>query len=108
MIKYAKIINEETKACEVGLGTNSKYYQSIGMVEMEVEEAYTNKWYLKGYAPVKPQELVDEERVAELEKYLNETDWYSIRYAETGKEIPADVLQARQEAREEISKLRGE
>jgi hypothetical protein len=108
MKKYAKIINEETKACEVGFGTNSKFYQSIGMVEMEVEEAYNGSWYVKGYAPVKPQELVDEERVAELEKYLNETDWYSIRYAETGKEIPADVLQARQEAREEISKLRGE
>lgn len=76
--------------------------------EDEVEVGYDNNTYVKGYAPVKPQELVDEERVAELEKYLNETDWYSIRYAETGKEIPADVLQARQEAREEISKLRGE
>lgn len=74
----------------------------------EVEVGYDNNTYVKGFAPVKPQELVDEERVAELEKYLNETDWYSIRYAETGKEIPADVLQARQEAREEISKLRGE
>ena len=37
MKKYAKIINEETKACEVGLGTNSAFYQSIGMTEMEVE-----------------------------------------------------------------------
>jgi hypothetical protein len=107
MKKYAKVINEETKTCEVGLGTNSAFYQSIGMVEMEVEEAYNGQWYIKGYTPVKPQELVDEERVAELEKYLNETDWYSIRYAETGKEIPADVLQARQNAREEISKIRG-
>ena len=25
--KYAKITNEETKACEVGLGTNSAFYQ---------------------------------------------------------------------------------
>ena len=54
MLKYAKVINEETKACEVGLGTNNKFYQSIGMAEMEVEQAYDGNWYLAGYAPVQP------------------------------------------------------
>lgn len=54
MKKYAKIINEETKACEVGVGTNSEFYQSIGMTEMEVEQAYNGAWYLKGFAPAKP------------------------------------------------------
>ena len=54
MKKYAKIINEETKQCEVGLGTNSAFYQSIGMTEMEVEQAYNGSWYLQGYAPEKP------------------------------------------------------
>ena len=54
MKKYAKVINEETKACEVGLGTNKAFYQSIGMTEMEVEQAYDGNWYLKGYAPQKP------------------------------------------------------
>ena len=54
MLKYAKVINEETKACEVGLGTNSAFYQSIGMAEMEVEQAYDGSWYVKGYAPVQP------------------------------------------------------
>ena len=39
MKKYAKIINEETKLCEVGLGTNNNFYASIGMEEMEVEQA---------------------------------------------------------------------
>ena len=51
MKKYAKVINEETKVCEVGLGTNSAFYQSIGMLEMEVEQAYDGNWYLLGYAP---------------------------------------------------------
>lgn len=66
MKKYAKIVNEETKQCEVGLGTNSAFYQSIGMVEMEVEQAYTGEWYLKGYAPAKPEPTI-EEQVAKLE-----------------------------------------
>ena len=79
-----------------------------GLPEYEVEIDYKGEFYLKGYAPAKPQEVIDNERVRELESYLVETDWYAIRYAETGKEIPADVVKARQEAREEISKLRGE
>lgn len=54
MLKYAKIENEETKQCSVGLGTNTDFYKSIGMVEMEVEQAYNGQWYLAGYCPVKP------------------------------------------------------
>lgn len=53
MIKYAKIINYETKQCEVGTGTNSSFYKSIGMTEMEVEQAYNGQWYLQGYTPKK-------------------------------------------------------
>ena len=45
-------------------------------------------------------------RIMELENYLNSTDWYAVRYTETGVEIPGDVRQQRQSAREEISSLR--
>lgn len=55
MIKYAQIINEETKECSVGLGINSAFYKSIGMTEMDVEQSYNGQWYLNGYAPAKPQ-----------------------------------------------------
>lgn len=48
-----------------------------------------------------------QQRIAELEEYLKSTDWYAIRYADTGEEIPADIKKARQEAREDISRLRG-
>ena len=75
MLKYAKIINEETKACEVGLGTNSAFYQSIGMTEMDVEQAYDDNWYVVGYAPQKSVEgLQTEVRVVRnsyLEKYVD-------------------------------------
>jgi hypothetical protein len=49
---------------------------------------------------------LNEQRINELETYLNTTDWYAVRYAETGVEIPVDIKTARQAAREEISALR--
>ena len=48
MRKYAKIINPETKQCDVGLGTNTAFYEAIDMQEMEVEQAYNGSWYLQG------------------------------------------------------------
>ena len=57
---YAKIINEETKECQVGTGTNTEFYKSIGMTEMDVEKAYNGFWYLVGYVPAKPAPTHDE------------------------------------------------
>lgn len=74
MKKYAKIVNEETKACEVGLGTNSKFYQSIGMTEMDVEQAYDSSWYLQGYAPEKPEPTKEEIQTLRANAYKNEVD----------------------------------
>lgn len=51
MLKYAKIVNNETKACDVGIGTNEKFYEYLGMVKMDVEQAPDGKWYLAGYVP---------------------------------------------------------
>ena len=67
MLKYAKIINKETKSCEVGTGTNIDFYKSIGMTQMDVEQAYNGAWYLKGYAPGKP-EPTNAEKVQVLEQ----------------------------------------
>lgn len=74
MKKYAKVINEETKQCEVGLGTNSNFYQSIGMTEMEVEQAYDGSWYVKGYAPEKPEPTKEEIQAFRSDAYKNEVD----------------------------------
>ena len=52
-------------------------------------------------------EKQNQEKIAELEESLKSTDWYAIRFADTGEEIPADIKKARQEARDEISRLRG-
>ena len=62
----AKIIDINTKECSVGLGTDVNFYRSLGMEEMNVEKAYNNKWYVKGFAPAKPEPTL-EEQVAKLE-----------------------------------------
>ena len=69
-IKYAKIIDESTKLCDVGLGTNVNLYKSLGMVPQDVEQAYNGNWYLAGYAPAKPQPTL-QETLDELEKKYN-------------------------------------
>lgn len=74
MKMYAKIVNQETKQCDVGLGTNIEYYKSIGMTEQEVEQSYDGSWYLKGFAPVKPEPSVQEKVVA-LEKQYKMNRW---------------------------------
>lgn len=74
MKKYAKVIDEETKACEVGLGTNTKFYQSIGMTEMDVEQGYEGQWYVKGFAPEKPEPTKEEQQQARQLAYKNEVD----------------------------------
>ena len=71
--KYAKF-NEDGKTLQVGLGTDTDFYKSIGMVEMEVEQAYNGEWYLKGCAPAKPEPTL-EEQVASLEQTYGMTRW---------------------------------
>ena len=71
--KYAKF-NEDGKTLQVGLGTDEEFYKSIGMTEMEVEQAYNGQWYLKGYAPAKPEPTI-EEQVSSLEQTYGMTRW---------------------------------
>lgn len=75
---YAKIINEETKQCEVGTGTNTAFYESIGMTDMDVEQGYDGAWYVKGYAPSKPMDVLAQEKRAERDNLLAQTDKYML------------------------------
>lgn len=47
------------------------------------------------------QELIN----TEARQYLRDTDWYVVRYQETGVEIPEDVLSERQAARDRVKDL---
>ena len=69
MLKYAKVVNNETKICNVGLGTNIEYYIQIGMTEQDVEQAWNGQWYLVGYAPIKPTPTLKEQLIAKENEY---------------------------------------
>lgn len=104
MIKYAKIVDEETKQCEVGLGTNADFYKSIGMTEIEVEQAYNGFWYVKGYVPEKPQAITNAEQIAKLKAKLDDTDWIINKINEAEKFAPdtvADLIEKYRPAIEE-------
>lgn len=110
MKKYAKIENEETKICSVGLGTDTEFYQSLGMSEMDVEQAYNGDWYITGYAPEKPQDLIIREEITELKEKLSASDYAVIKIAEgaaTGEEY-AELIQQRGEWRAKINELEAE
>ena len=49
-------------------------------------------------------EKKQQEESNEAKAYLASTDWYAIRKSETAKEIPADVLSKRADARLKITK----
>lgn len=83
MLKYAKILNEKTKEVSVGTGTNTSFYVSIGMSEMEVEQACNGGWYLKGFAPQKTiAEHNEEIRAAREQLYMQTSDKLKADYDE--------------------------
>lgn len=72
MLKYAKIENEESKVCSVGIDTNNEVYSSLGMTLMEVEQAYNGLWYVKGYAPKQSQEEINAQTQARLTQAIQD------------------------------------
>lgn len=77
---YAQIIDEKTKKCSVGTGTNTAFYKSIGMVDMEVEQAYDGQWYVKGYAPSQPLEELKAQKLTELKSIRDSEEVKPIEY----------------------------
>lgn len=69
MIKWAKISNPDTGICDVGLGTNSEFYASIGMTEMDVKQSdVDNCWYVADKCPMKSEtQKIEEARKAKIE-----------------------------------------
>lgn len=95
---YAKIINEETKQCDVGTGTNAEFYKSIGMTEMDVEQAYDGGWYVKGFAPEKPEPTRDEISQIREQEYQAKVDPITahisrLRDKEQTEEVVAEIAE---------------
>lgn len=84
MIKYARIINKETGLVEVGIGTNTAFYKSIGMTQLDVQQSdIDGAWYLADKCPMKTDEQKaqekKEQKIEELKLKLEELDKQRIR-----------------------------
>lgn len=78
MKKLCKVINEQTKMVEIGYEKYAEFYKSIGMSEQEVEQGWDENWYLKGYAPQKPADVLAKEVRTQRDSLLAETDKYML------------------------------
>ena len=76
MIKYAKVVNQETGICEIAIGTNEEFYKSIGWQKLDVQQSdKDNKWYLTSKCPMKSEEeLLQEEKMRIAEISLTRAD----------------------------------
>ena len=84
MLKYAKIVNSDTGLCSVGLGTNEKYFKSIGMELLDVEKSDIDlQWYLSEKCPMKTDRQKEiegiEKQIEEINEELNGLDIKRIR-----------------------------
>lgn len=105
----AKIINEETKEVSVAFGSNPpKDY-----VEMDVEHAYNGYWYVKGYAPKKPDPTKEEVSETRRQLYIAEKDpitcqIQALRDEEQTEEIIAQIESLKEERARVVEKIKAE
>ena len=110
MLKYAIVVNDETKSCRVSESSDTAYCESQGMTLQDVEQAYDGTWYLVGYVPEIPEEVAKEERIIFLKAELKRTDyiWNVINEGMGTVEGYADIINYRKACREEIRELENE
>lgn len=99
-----KIVGNSNGPCKGGASIDEQIEDTDHTVDDYVQ--VDGQYVLKTSDEAVEQRKV--ERIAELQNRLNATDWYAVRFAETGVAIPDAVKAERQAAREEISRLREE
>lgn len=114
---FGKIKNTED---EWGFDVFTETFESYKSIDSKthmkiIEEANAEGKIIKGdkkgnpilvEPPPPTKEEIKQQRLAELERYLQTTDWYAIRFADSGTPVPEEIKSKRQKAREEISTLR--
>lgn len=85
MIKFAKIIDEKTGICQVGIGSNAEFYRTIGMKELDVIKSEVDgNWYLTEKFDMNKYEKAlcekkKEEEKENIKSQLQQIDLKSIR-----------------------------
>ena len=102
MLKYVKDIQEDGKCLQIGEGSNSKFYESIGMVQKDVEQSEVDgNWYLTEKCPhYTEEEIAEKKELSQLTQEAQELE-------ATLKELQSMFTQAQMigdtETMEEIS-----
>ena len=102
MLKWSKVINEETKECDVGIGTPSalfdgnttvgEWYESIGLTLQDVDQAYNGRWYLIDYVPQQPIDELKDLKRSEINKARDAAEQGGFMYL--GKAFDSDQISA--------------
>lgn len=110
MKKWAKVIDENLKICEVGAGTDGEYYRQLGYRYIDVEEAGNGMWYLKGYAPMLSCLTEKELKIEEIKKELSKYDYIGVKIATGCATIEEykNEIEYCEELRKQIRRLSGE
>lgn len=108
---YAKIINEETKQVSIGTGDDIDFYKSVGMSEMDVEQAYDGNWYVKGYEPEKPVPTKEEQSEKRASAYQLEVDPITchiqrLQDEEQTPEIEQEIADLKQERSDKVEEIK--
>lgn len=100
MLMYAKVTNEETKECDVGLNdpavmfdeniTVGEWYESIGMTLQDVDQAYNGRWYLIDYVPEQPLDKLKAKKRIEINKARDKAEQGGFEYL--GKVFDSDQV----------------
>lgn len=91
--QWVKLINPTTREVILGAGQTPEYYKSIGYTYDEAEQSYTGQWYLKGYAPAKPEPTPKEIIQAQIDELEAQITDRNVRGAILGDDFALNKLQ---------------
>lgn len=104
---WATVIDDKTKKCKVGIGTDEELYKKLGMRMIEVDQALDGNYYIKGYAPTTLYVPETQKQIEKLKKELEKYDYIGIKIATGCATIEEykDEIELCKKLREEINKL---
>lgn len=104
---WCKIIDNNTKRCEVGIGTNESFFKKLGMKKMDVEKGNDNIYYLKGYAPTIANDDYTKRRIQQLKSLIQKYDYIGIKISTGCATVNEyqDEIKLCEEYRKEIEQL---
>ena len=110
MQEYYKIIDNKTKEVTIGVISREEDKQSFledGFILGDVTQGYDGQFYVSGYEPQTPVNVIASLRITELKDNLIQTDYQAIKFAEgqISAEEYAPIKAQRQAWRDEINNL---